>query len=84
MSNNKISSSKGEEILSIIEGMIGSKESCDWNSDFELTPLDLNVVGIEEIFNEIKNILLDKFNYKLDINSIGNLNFNYLLQEKDN
>lgn len=84
ISNNKIDSSKKEEILNIIEGLIGSKDSCDWNSNFELTSLDLNTVSIEEIFNEIKYILLNKFSYKLDIDKIENLNFNYLLQEKNN
>lgn len=83
ISNNKINSSKEEEILSIIEGLIGSKDSCDWNSNFELTSLDLNTVGIEKIFKEIKNIFLNKFNHKLDIDSIENLNFNYLLQENN-
>ena len=81
ITNDKIDPSKEEEILSIIEGLIGTKESCDWNANFELTSLDLNIVNFEEVYNEIKNILLNNFNYELDIDSIKNLNFNYLLQE---
>lgn len=80
ISNDKIDSYNKECILNIIEGMIGSKESCDWNLNFELTSLELSSSSLDEIYNEIKNILISKFNHKLDIDSIGSLNLNYLLQ----
>lgn len=81
ISNEKLESSSEEEIVNIIEGMIGSKDDCDWNSDFRLTNLDLNEVYIEEVFEEIKTVLLNEFNYKLNIENIEKLNFNHLLQE---
>lgn len=80
LSNNEISQEEEEEYVGILEGIIGCKEDCDWNASVELTSLDLDESSFNLVFDEIKNILLNKFNHKIDIDNIDTLDFNFLMQ----